>query len=295
MADHAGPLTVGFAILQINVIGDRAIASLIGPGAVSTLRYADVLVRTPVGAIGPAWGSAIYPALVRSSLHGMASTLASSTTRALTWVLALFVPVAILTVAVAPLAVTVAYGRGAFTADDIIATASAVAAFAPLIVTIMLVPVLTGAANARRRGVLLLAGATLNVAVNISMDVVLGRLIGVTGIALASSLAESIVVVFFMIRFARSDDAFRLGPLAATLVRAIVASLPVAAIIAAFTWTGTFPRETATALVALGLSGVVGILGYISIASRVGLDEPLDIVRRTGAVVRRRLSTGGVA
>jgi hypothetical protein len=98
-----------------------------------------------------------------------------------------------------------------------------------------------------------------------------------------------------MIRFARSDDAFRLGPLAATLVRAIVASLPVAAIIAAFTWTGTFPRETLTALVALGLSGVVGILGYISIASRVGLDEPSDIVRRTGAVVRRHLSTGGVA
>ena len=51
VAQHAAPLTFGFAILQINVIGDRAIASLIGPGAISTLRYADVLVRTPIGAL----------------------------------------------------------------------------------------------------------------------------------------------------------------------------------------------------------------------------------------------------
>jgi putative peptidoglycan lipid II flippase len=53
---HTAPLTASAAVLQINVIGDRAIASLLGPGAVSALRYADVLVRTPIGAIGPAWG-----------------------------------------------------------------------------------------------------------------------------------------------------------------------------------------------------------------------------------------------
>ena len=40
---HAAPLTLGSAILQVNVIADRAIASLIAPGAVSALRYAEVL------------------------------------------------------------------------------------------------------------------------------------------------------------------------------------------------------------------------------------------------------------
>ena len=39
---HAGPLTLSSAILQVNGIVDRVIASLIGPGAVSALRYADV-------------------------------------------------------------------------------------------------------------------------------------------------------------------------------------------------------------------------------------------------------------
>ena len=67
LARHAFPLTISSAILQINVIFDRAVASLIAPGAVSALRYGDTLVRVPTGAISPAWGAAIYPALVRST------------------------------------------------------------------------------------------------------------------------------------------------------------------------------------------------------------------------------------
>jgi putative peptidoglycan lipid II flippase len=295
IADHAAPLTIGFAILQINVIGDRAIASLIGAGAVSTLRYADVLVRTPIGAIGPAWGSAIYPALIRSSLAGAASTLAASTSRAVTWVLVLFVPVAVLTVAVAPLAVTVAYGRGAFSSEDVSAVASAVAAFAPLIVTIMLVPVLTGAANARRRGALLLAGATMNVAINISMDIVLGRLIGVTGIAFASSLAESTVLVFFFLRFSRSEPSFRIHPLLGTLLRAAAAVAPAAMIFAIVTWSGSIPSDTLPGLILLAVFGIAGIVAYVLAAPFVGLAEPAILVRQTRAVMRRRLSSGDPA
>ncbi len=62
-ARHAFPLTVSSAILQVNAIFDRAVASLLAPGAVSALRYGDTLVRVPTGAISPAWGAAIYPAL----------------------------------------------------------------------------------------------------------------------------------------------------------------------------------------------------------------------------------------
>jgi len=93
-ARHAAPLTAGAAVLQLNVIADRAVASLLGPGAVSVLRYADVLVRVPMGAIGPAWGAAIYPALVRSTLSGMVSSLAVDSQRAIRYVAAVFVPVA---------------------------------------------------------------------------------------------------------------------------------------------------------------------------------------------------------
>jgi putative peptidoglycan lipid II flippase len=276
---HAAPLTVSAAILQINVIGDRAIASLLGPGAVSILRYADVLVRVPFGAIGPAWGSAIYPALVRSSLVGTEGSLAATTVRAIHYVLAIFVPVACLTAAVAPLAVAAAYGRGAFAADDVARTAATVAGFAPLLVILMLVPILTGAHNARRRGTLLLVGGITNVVVNITLDLVLSRWLGVPGIAVASSVAEVTVLVLFIHYLSRHGDSFELREIARKTVTAIVASAPGSVLVGAIVWFGLVPPGIGPAIAGLVLAAAVGGVAYLVTATALGLSEPLAIWR----------------
>jgi putative peptidoglycan lipid II flippase len=288
---HAWPLTAGAAILQINVIGDRAIASLLAPGAVSALRYADVLVRVPLGAIAPAWGSAIYPTLVNSSLGALRATLAEASELAMRFVMVVFVPVAMLTAAVAPIAVAIAYGRGAFTISDTDLTARTVAAFAPLLVTSMLVPILTGAHNARRRGQLLLVGATLNVVLNITLDVVLGRLMGAPGVALASSFAEASVAILFIRRLARSEDGFSTRPFARATGLALLAGIPVGLVVAAISWTGAFPRELLPALLMLIAVGLFGMAGYAVVASRVGLHEPGALITLLASRFLRRHQT----
>ncbi len=271
-ARHAAPLTVSSAILQINGIADRAIASLIAPGAVSALRYADVLVRTPIGAISPAWGTALYPSLVRVALE-VGSGLSSATERSIRYVLALFVPVAALTVAVAPVAVAVGYGRGAFGSVDVVRTAQAVAAFAPLIVLLMCYPPLTGALNARRRGGVLLAAGLLSVCLNLALDVALGSWLGAAGVALSSSITALLVLAFFSWRLSRSETAFTLAPISRTLLLSTLASLPVAIPIAALSWSGIVPSGTIVGLAALLAFGIVGILGYLVVGVWLGLDE----------------------
>ncbi len=275
---HAAPLTLSAAILQVNVVGDRAIASLLGPGGVSALRYADVLVRVPLGAIGPAWASAIYPTLVQSTLGARAS-LAATVERTLRYVIALFVPVAALTAAVAPLAVAIAYGRGAFTVDDMSVTARAVACFAPLLVTLMLVPILTGAHNARRRGKLLLLGGCLNVTVNIVLDVVLGITFGVAGVALASSIAEAVVAALFVVRLVKSEDSFELAPVIRTLALAVLASALVGLPIAVVVWLGPLPSDPLWGTAGLIALGAAGLIGYFGAASLMGMEEPRSLVR----------------
>ncbi len=287
---HAAPLTLGFAVLQINLIGDRAVASLLGPGAVSLLRYADVLVRLPIGAIAPAWGSAIYPTLVRSTFQGVTATLAATSERALHLVVAAFVPIAALTAAVAPLAVAVAYGRGAFDPADIPVTASAVAGFAPLLVTIMAGPIVTGAHNARRRGQLLLSGAILNVVINLSLDFTLGRWLGITGIALASSFAEATVFIYLLYRLAHGGDPFDLRRLGRTLVRSSLAISPIAIPIGVLIWTTGASPAFLPGVALLVLIGIAGMAGYVFIATRIGLDEPRAIMRFGVAPVLDRLS-----
>jgi putative peptidoglycan lipid II flippase len=285
---HAAPLTVSSAILQINTIGDRAIASLLGPGAVSALRYADVLVRTPIGAIGPAWGSAIYPVLVHSALGDVADSLATAAQRMLRYAIVLFVPLAMLTAAVAPVAVAFAYGRGAFTPDDVILTARTVGGFSPLLIVLMASPVLVGALNARRSGRVLLIGGVINVILNITLDVVLGLGLGVAGIALSSSITQSIVLTFFAQRLARSESAFRPRALIETLGLAILAAAPASVAIGALAWTGHLPHETLPAFVTLVVVSLVGLASYLVAATRLGIDEPQSLVQATVRRLTRR-------
>jgi len=289
---HAAPLTAGAAVLQLNVVADRAVASLLGPGLVSVLRYADVLVRVPIGAIGPAWGSAIYPALVRSSLGGAADSLALDTQRAIRFATAVIVPVAMLTAAVAPAAVKVAYGRGAFSVEDLILTAGAIAAFAPLLVILMISPVLTGAHNARRHGRVLLMGAILNVILNFILDVALGRLLGVIGVALSSSITSAVVVVVFAWRLSISEANFTLSPIARTMGLAVLASTPIAAVVALLCWSGLASSEVGPAFVVLLGTAIIGPIGYLLAATVFGMEEAQTLVRFAVGWLLRRRATG---
>lgn len=289
---HAAPLTFGAAILQVNIAVDRAVATLLGPGAVSVLRYADVLVRVPIGAIGPAWGSAIYPALVHSSLGGAAGRFASDVERSLRYVIAVFVPVAILTAAVAPLAVQLAYGRGAFDLGALDATAWVVAGFAPLLLILMASPILTGAHNARRAGRILLAGATLNVILNSTLDVVLGFSIGVLGVALASSIASTIVLAFFTRRLVTADGGLRARPIVRTLAQAIAASLPIGLVAAILCWTDLRPTEFVPGVAVLVAIALAAGPIYLGIATLMGMAEPRTLARvLVDAIMRRGRAT----
>lgn len=271
-ARHAGPLTLSSAILQVNGVVDRAIATLIAPGAVSALRFADVLVRAPIGAISPGWSAALYPSLVRVASTAGAG-LGSATSRALRYVLAAFVPIAVLTIAVAPVAVDVGFGRGAFDDRAVERTAEAVAAFAPLIVVTMCYPPFTGALNARRRAYVLLAGGAINVALNLVLDVVLGLTLGAAGIALSSSLTAIVVLIFFARRLARSEGDFVLAPIRRTVLLAIASCVPVAIPIGLVCWLRLIPEVLFIDLAALLAFGALGLLGYAVIAIRLGLDE----------------------
>lgn len=276
---HAAPLTLSSAILQLNVISDRAIASLLAPGGVSALRYAEVLVRTPISAISPAWGAAMYPALVRAARSERASDVGSTTRRSIQYAIAAFVPIAVLTAAVAPVAVAVAYGRGAFTTADIGRTAGVVAGFAPLIVILMTSPVLAGAHNARRRGTVLLTGGVINVAFNLVLDVAFGLWLGVAGIALSSAVASTVVVTFFARRLASSDSSFEFRPLVRTLLLSIAASAPAAVVIGILAWGGFVPQLLVPGFIALAIFGATGIAAYIVIGAALGLEQPAAMLR----------------
>ncbi len=292
---HATPLTVSSAILQINTVFDRAVASLIGPGAVSALRYGDTLVRVPTGAISPAWGAAIYPALVRSGQEAGSGSLASTAERSLRYVLAVFMPLSAITLAVAPIGVAVAYGRGAFSADALSQTSLVVAGFAPLVVILMLSQTLTGALNARRRGKDLLMAGSINVVVNCTLDVVFGFPLGVAGVALSSSVTAAVVAIFKARRLAAAEASFRLEPMLRRVALACAATAPGAILVGVVAWSGRYPSGTALQLLVLVAATLACLLTFLPLATRLGIREPLAMVQGARSQLSRRLRLGWLA
>lgn len=277
---HALPLTISSGVLQINPLADRAIASFIAPGAVSALRYAEALARAPISAIGPAWSQALYPTLVRAAAGEGGMALGPATERTLKYTAALFVPLAILTAAVAPLAVQVAYGRGAFGPEDVEVTTAVVAGFAPLIFVLMLSPVLVAAHNSLRHGTILLATGTVDVILNITLDFLLGLRIGVAGIALATSISATLVIGFLAWRLAGTTSGFSPMAVLRTGLRAGLAAAPAAAVVAWICWQGLIGRDTSflLGLAWLALMGIVGVAGYALVARVIGPPEAPQMV-----------------
>ena len=273
LARHAAPLTVSSAILQVNQIIDQAISSWIFPGGVSALRYGNSIVRLPFGAIRPAYGTAIYPTLVQASREPSNGGLGATTQRVLRYGVVFFVPLAGLTIAVAPLATSLLYDRGTFSQEDLMLTSQIVAVSAPLVVTWTAYPAIVSALNARRQGMILLAGGITTSITNLTLDVVLGYAFGLVGIAAATTITSIVLFVIQGRRLGRLEPDLSLMMVWRRTVRATVAILPSATVFGLPIWAGFVGRDATVQAIVLVTAGVAGLISYYYLAQRLGLEE----------------------
>jgi hypothetical protein len=110
--------SAGAVAMQINLIVDLVLASLIGVGAISWLYYADRIVQLPLGVIGIALGTALLPRLSAQfradDLAPVRQTLADAVTFASFFVL----PASVALVMIGPDIITGLFRYGAFSMAD---------------------------------------------------------------------------------------------------------------------------------------------------------------------------------
>ncbi len=285
---HAFPLSASAVIGQFNVLADRAVASVLPAGSVSTLRYGEVVIRSPSQAVVPAWTTVAFPALVRASHADDQDALGAAVNRSLRYIFAVFVPLTVATVALAPLVVELVYLRGAFDLEAARATALVVAAFAPVLVILMVHSVFVGTLNAHRKGVVLLANGSARLVLNAALNLALGALLGVAGIALSTSVTSLVLLMWLGWNVRRLEPTFAARPILGMGTRVLIASLIPGIPIALLAWS---MAPVGSVLLALGLLvgfSAVGAIGYVVGAWVMGVVETGTILRavRTKALSR---------
>jgi putative peptidoglycan lipid II flippase len=286
---HAAPLAAGSSVLQLNLLTDRAVASLFSTGAVSALRYGERVIRTPISVLLPAWSTTVYPAIAHSGADADRGAMGRTAAEALRFVIAAFLPLTVATVALAPVLVAFAYQRGAFDASATVTTAAVVAGFAPLILLWLVHPILTGAHNARRRGGLLARNAVLNAVSNVTLNVLFGSVLGVAGVALSTSVTGWILAGILAIQLRNREPDFDLRSVIRVASRALLASLIPAIPIGVLAWWLRPELGIGDQFLFLAGSTLIGAAAYLGIARLLGLREPWIAVRALLRAGRARL------
>jgi putative peptidoglycan lipid II flippase len=194
------PGVIAGGITQINLLIGTIIASTV-PSAVSWLYFADRIYQLPLGIVGVAMGVVLLPEIARQVQAGDAK-VSFTQNRAFELALLLTLPAAA-ALAIMPQAIVAGlFERGAFTAADTHAVATALAVFALGLPGFVLVKVFSPGFFAREDTKTPMAVAIATVAVNVVLSLALFPYLGHVGIAAATSAAGwfNALTLWFLLR-----------------------------------------------------------------------------------------------
>ena len=275
------PGVIGAGVVQINLLIDVVIASLLPSGSVSFLYYADRINQLPLGVIGVAVGTALLPLLSRQLRAGDDAAATASTNRALEFALLLTVPGAIALMVMPDLIVSVLFERGAFGVAETAATSAALAAYALGLPAYVLIKVLAPGFFAREDTATPVKVAAFCVAINLVLNLALmGPLLHV-GIALATAISAWInagLLAWLLVRRGHFVADARLR-------RAIPRILLASAAMAGALWfaqdvlSGIADADAARAAVVLAVLVALGLVVFAAAAVGFGAARLADIKR----------------
>ena len=144
------PATLGVSVAQISILLNTQIASHLGDGAVSWISYADRLMEFPSALLGVALGTVLLPSLVKHHADENPAEYSKLLDWGLRITLMLTLPAALaLAILATPLIATI-FQHGAFNANDVTQTRSALIAYSLGLTGIILIKILAPGFYARQ-------------------------------------------------------------------------------------------------------------------------------------------------
>ncbi|EAR07245.1 murein biosynthesis integral membrane protein MurJ, partial [Reinekea blandensis] len=177
------------SVSQINLLLDTLLATWLADGSVGWLYYSDRLTELPLGVIGVAIGTVLLPRL--SSLH--AESDGSMFERTLAWairlVLLIGLPAMVALLVMPDVLLSLLFGHGEFTAQDVQAASGSLAAYAIGLPAFMLIKILAPGFFSRQDTKTPVKIAVQAMVWNMVFNVLLIVPLAHVGLALATSLS----------------------------------------------------------------------------------------------------------
>jgi putative peptidoglycan lipid II flippase len=229
LAKVAIPTVLANSATQLNIFISGILASQVA-GARSWMNYAERLYQLPLSLVGVAIGVALLPRLARALQIDDHADAQTSMDQALVFSLALSLPAAAALVAMPYYLIDGLFTRGEFVAHDARETAELLFHYGWGVPAFVLIQILQRAFFARQDTKTPMRVSLISVAVNIGAGIALFNLLGVKGVAIATSLASWLTVLQLTLAL---RGTYRPTPKAMSkMIRVAIASLALGGLLA---------------------------------------------------------------
>ena len=201
------PAAIGSAGTQINLLIDTILASLLPIGAISQLYFADRIAQLPLGVVGIALGVALLPTLSRLEQVKVVDTAAVRQVLRRGIIIGMLAACPALAgiMAISDDLIRGLFAYGAFDPAMVSSTAAVLMAYGAGIPAFILIKTLQPSFYAAGDTATPMRITILSVGINIALSIMLMQIIGVAGLALATSISLWISTLILMLILRQRD------------------------------------------------------------------------------------------
>lgn len=280
------PVILGTSVNQINFLVDRTIASSLAVGGISALNYANRLNIFIQGLFVTSIITAMYPVISsyasRKNFDGIKKTLGESIS-----IITIFVlPITIGALIFSKEVINMLFGRGAFDSAAIQMTSTALFFYAFGMMGVGLREVLARGFYSMQDTKTPMINAAVGMMVNILLNIVLSRYMGVGGLALATSIAATFTTILLFISLRKKIGPFGMKQISISFLKILFASLIMGVLAKlSFNYLATSLSQNLALLIAI----CVGAVSYFVIIYFMNIED-VDVI--VGAI-KKKLGRGG--
>ncbi len=285
-----GPVIISLGIVNFNSLIDTQVASLISVPAPAFIEKAFRLFQLPQGVFAVAIGTVLFPALSRHVAGGRKTEFRADLSQGIRQIFFITLPFAALFAVLALPTVRMIFGYGAARSDEagLASVASALRFFSVGMVFVSANTLLNRAFYSIKMPWLPLFAGVVNLALNLGLDLLLYKPLGVGGITLCTSIVSTFNFFALMLLLRPRLGGVDGRRVTWSALRSAVALVPLCGVAYEVWWLldRFLGQSTGAQFAAVGLAYLAGGVAYCLAAGAMGMSELRDVVN----VVRRRRS-----
>ena len=272
------PVFLGLCVNQINTIIDRSLASTLGDGVITILNSANRLNGFVLAMFITTIISVIYPKL--SNLSNNNSEFKKLVRDSVNYVLLLLVPISVGTIILSNPVTSIVFQRGAFNQVATDMTANALAAYGLGMLGFGIMEILNKVFYSLQDTKIPMLTGIVTMTINIALNIILVRVWGHVGLALATSIAAYIGMIILFIKLSNKIGDFGQKIIGINLIKSIIASIIMGIItVISYNHFIKFSEEsTIRSVIVLISSIMIGIISYVILLKCLKVKEINNII-----------------